>query len=80
MAVIDFRFRPRTRGYEEQISKAPIRTAEHIDLPEIDIDGWLRKNIRAIAHGALCAGIVFGSYHLFTFAKQLQYNLMILVP
>ncbi len=81
MAVIDFRFRSQSRGFEEQISRHPVRTAEAIDMPEFRVEsGWIRKNSRGIAHTALCLGIFYGSYQIFQFAMQLQYNLLILVP
>ena len=81
MAVIDFKFRPRTRGYEEQISRQPIRTAEHIEAAvSVEEENWFRNNTRFIAHAAICIGVAYGSYQLFAFAKQLQYNLLVLVP
>ena len=79
MAVLDFRPRRSSKSFQETL-------AHYTTIPAVDYVKPLTaskprksRRLRRVANAALCLGLTYGSYHLFYFAKQLQYNLMIFV-
>ncbi|MEM7240935.1 MAG: hypothetical protein AAF429_02020 [Pseudomonadota bacterium] len=79
MAVIDFRHRPNLRGFSEALS-ADTHPKADIKSNAAHKTGRIRKSLRSLSHAALCIMIAVGSYQAYVIAKQVQFNLMVLVP